>query len=398
MVIAYFLDAPLSSFSGIVQSTLNIAWLLAENNHKIVIFAPKKNTKGKNIISHPNISIEYVPSLPSLFNKNLRISSPLPNKLVDSVKKYSPDILHSHHAFLISLNSLMIGRLLKIPNVTTFHAFYMDLNHLGTIGITKPKEKISDFLWNYTRFFYNQFDCIITPTRTVREDLKANQITKPIYTISNTINEAQANYISKSQLQTFKKDLRLKVNVILYVGRLSHEKNVELIIEAFSYIVKNQPESTLVIIGDGPSKKKLKGLAKKLKTEKDILFTGAISNSNLLQKGYYQLANVFVMGGASETQGISILEAMYFGVPIVGVVGRGSEELIGEVGILVERQNPKDFANAIIMLLKQKSLQKQLGEKSKQILNSKYNQQKIMKEYENLYSNIVSQKKGGEKN
>ncbi len=151
---------------------------------------------------------------------------------------------------------------------------------------------------------------------------------------------------------------------ILSVGRLSAEKNVDLLIRMFARLHERNDSVRLVIIGDGPERKNLFSLASKLGVNTWITWCGNIPHHKLLMGGYYYLGDIFVTLSTMETQGLSTSEAMACGLPIIGARAVGTKEIVGENGILVSPSQSVKIAEAINTLFNNKSDLKRFKEMS----------------------------------
>ncbi|MCL6615021.1 MAG: glycosyltransferase, partial [Firmicutes bacterium] len=132
----------------------------------------------------------------------------------------------------------------------------------------------------------------------------------------------------------------------LYVGRVSREKCLEVLVEAMVHLAAVRPRAHLVIVGDGPARGDLAELVRARGLETKVIFTGFIRNEDLLSSGLLGAAKVFATPSTSENQPMTILEAMIFGLPIVGVNARGVPEMIegngfvcppGDAGVMAAR-------------------------------------------------------------
>lgn len=153
--------------------------------------------------------------------------------------------------------------------------------------------------------------------------------------------------------------------IILTVSRLSSEdkyKNIDKVIEAMPLILNELPDAYYVIVGDGSDRKRLEDLAHKLNLGDRVIFAGRVSEVAL--KEYYKRADVFVLVSLLEGFGIVFLEAMYYGVPCVGVRFGGIPEVIDDKksGCIVSPNNHEELVKAVSLLLVDKSLCKQYGQ------------------------------------
>jgi len=139
--------------------------------------------------------------------------------------------------------------------------------------------------------------------------------------------------------------------VILHLGRIAWEKNIELVLRGFCILSKQEPEARLVLVGEGPAKEHLIKLAGELGVADKVIFTGFVPDSELPR--FYAACDVLTLASKFETQGLVILEAMAVGKPVSGIRYRAVAELIreGENGELFE-ETPYSWSQATGRLLK----------------------------------------------
>lgn len=388
MKIAYFTDSLLFSIGGVSNSLLNLSTSLKKNGHKITILAPRSPNQTPNKKLLKGIKLDFFPSIEAPWNPRLRIGSPLSPRILSKITKDNPDIIHFHTPFLIGVNAIVLGKSLKKPIIGTFHTYFMQPEYLKAAGISIPVKSLTSFLWKYAAFFYNQCDAIITPAESVKKDLQKNGIKKPIFVISNLINEDDFKLVSAKQLRALKTKLKLSQKVVLYVGRLSHEKSADVLLKSFAKVAKKIADVSLLIVGDGQVKSELESLAKALKISDKVLFTGSIDPKILLSSGYFQLADVFVTASGSEVQPVSLIEAMYFKLPLIGVSKKGTSDMLKDVGLLSRPKDANGLAKNILRVLTDESFQKKLSKASKKSFSQKYAAKKIVAQFENLYKQL----------
>jgi len=138
--------------------------------------------------------------------------------------------------------------------------------------------------------------------------------------------------------------------VILYCGRISYEKKLEVILRAFKQVEKHYQKAFLLVVGDGPHLKMYKNQAKELNL-RNYAFTGFISHTKLPY--IYRMGEFMVTPSDTETQGLTVIEAMSQRLPVIGVARGGVLDYIhnNKNGILVPPGDPDSFAQAIIKLL-----------------------------------------------
>lgn len=175
-----------------------------------------------------------------------------------------------------------------------------------------------------------------------------------------------------------------------YIGRLSEEKGVALLIEAMGFVKKQVPNAVLEVVGTGPQEQELKALAEKLRLGENIEFLGYRENVFRVLKDI----DVFVLPSRSEGCPIVVLEAMAMGLPVVATRVGGTPELLveGSTGLLVQYGRPEDLGQAISWALENEEEAKRMGEKGKQLAFNRFHPTKFVSKIEELYMRLYTEK------
>ena len=382
MRIAYFTDTFLPRIDGITYTVSEHSKLLSARGNKIRIYAPSYPERNKNEKLN-GVMIERYPSIPLPTYKGTRISFPNIYTIYKSIKKFNPDIIHFHTPGPIGISAILLARFLKKPLVTTYHTLWSEVlpplppfNIIYKFFKTDETEKdlFKNAIWKISGEFFDDCDVIISPAKTIMRQLLIHNHKGKIVVVSNGIDTNK-----------FKAKVRAKTNLkILYVGRLSHEKNVDMVIKAFAKVVRTIPNAKMEIVGDGPVLKSLKNLVDKLKLSNQIVFHGSIDREKLVN--YYKRCDVFATGSAMEVQPLTLLEAMSCGLPVVGVKRAGvAEMVINNVnGYLVSPSNSNAMSTKIVKILSDNKLRLKLGKNSRKTAKENSLLSSIQK-LENLY-------------
>lgn len=173
---------------------------------------------------------------------------------------------------------------------------------------------------------------------------------------------------------------------ISYVGRLSREKNIRVLISAYKEIEDCIPDSKLMIVGDGPEKEELEKFSRKLSIKK-ILWIGKVPHQNI--GAYFKSASVFVLPSRREASPISVLEAQAAGTPVIvsdainrmGIMERG-------LGLVFKNGNEKDLAEKIFKIYNEKSLRDSFISRGKEYAKN-FDWDKVVDEYVVMYHSIL---------
>ena len=221
-------------------------------------------------------------------------------------------MIHSQTEFAIGTFARLFAKQYNIPLVHTYHTMYEDYIYYITKGYF---EKSSKKLLEYFTKFY----CETTATELIVPTHKTYKLFKEKYKFEKNINiiptgiEVERFYnenIDNNELKELRKTLKIDKNdfILLFVGRLAEEKNVEFLIKAEKELQENNKNIKLLIVGDGPDKEKYEKYAKSLDLNDSVIFTGRTAWEDMPY--YYHLADVFVTASKTETQGLTIIEAM----------------------------------------------------------------------------------------
>ncbi len=372
--------------NGVVTSIKNLAGELKRSGHDVRILTLSDNYK-----EYIENDVYYLSALHTKVYPGAKIQSPISGRVIKEILIWQPDIIHSQTEFSVMLTAKLLSRLLNIPIVHTYHTLYEDyLKYiLGGKLITKRASII------LTRFvLLSGLECIIVPTVKVETILLNYGIKKPLVVIPTgiDISRFQRIYTSKEK-ETVKSALKLEqdTKLVVYIGRIGEEKNIQELFTYFGEAVKLLENTKLMIVGGGPYLKVLKSIVQELNLTEVIIFAGMIDPEKVPL--YYQLSDVFVTSSTSETQGLTYIEAMASGVPVVCREDECVKGLVvtSKTGYLYN--DAETFAtgiNAVLAMNKEEytGLQQRCREKAKS-----YSIEIFGKSAETLYQSLVKERK-----
>jgi 1,2-diacylglycerol 3-alpha-glucosyltransferase len=332
--IVFFTDTYAPSVDGVVTSIINTKTELERRGHKVYIFTSGNiGVKpiaeiSKNVFAIHGIKFPKYPQY-----RIALFTLPLSTKF-NSIK---PDIVHIHTPFTMGISGLAMAKINKLPTVSTFHTFFTSKKVMKEYGMSsKMGQKImSKYSWPYARFFFNKCDAVIAPTNAANAVLRRNGI-KNLIVVPNGVDTKR--FRPKRPSLKLKKALQQKPKdkIVLYVGRLSKEKRLDVLIKTAEKL-KNS-NITFVIGGTGPHQQALRKMVYS-KNLHNVKFVGFINDKDL--PDYYSAADIFCTPSTFETQGITVLEALASGKPVVAARYSTMEEIIkpGKNGELFKAGN-----------------------------------------------------------
>ena len=395
MRIAFFTDSFYPRVNGVTVYVGAIARALMAMGHEVMIVAPewKDSSHGDVQKFVPGARVVLVPGITAFFYQELKMGTPTP-KALGEVRKFMPDIIHFHTPALMSLEATLLARLLKIPLVATFHTYYMEPEGFAAIGLREGgavSKILQESLWKISERIHAPCDMVIAPTQYVGKDLQSRWKKTNIQVIPGAVDLKPFGKHGKRRSLRKKYGLD-KALVFLSVGRLSVEKHYDVLITAFSMILMKYPSARLVFVGGGPARKELEYITNVLGIDRAVLFVGEVPYKELAAENYYSMADVFVTPSTWDTQGLSVVEAMASGLPIVAFNFRAMPEVVGKGGILVKHLDQYGFAKAMGKLAGNKKLREKLG-KLAVAESKKYNIDNHVEDLMTLYMDLVEKKK-----
>ena len=358
MKIGIFSDSWVPNLNGVVISIINEVQSLRDN-HEFVIFVPK--LKQAIPFKIKGIPIYELPSVPFPGYPGYSVAFP-PPRLNRILKKEKFDFIHNHTPFSLGYFATLSAKVFyDLPLLSHYHTHLVEYSgHLVPFG-ERFADKITSLLeqtvWFYIRSFYRFSDVIVTPSKILQYELVQHGVKEPVYNLPNMISDV---FLKKTKNTEEDLELQDKVRedhgiksssrIVLYCGRVSHEKKLEVLFNAFKKIQDDFPDAFLLIVGDGPPLENYRKLVKELKI-KNFGFTGFISHTML--PAIYRMAHFMATPSDTETQGLTVLEAMSQGIPVIGVSKGGVMDYIAHEknGLLSQPGDADAFANSMVKLL-----------------------------------------------
>lgn len=387
MRIGIFTDTYPPYINGVSTSIQMLERALRKKGHQVFIVT----VNPENMTYKYEKNIIRIPGIPTGIY-DYRLTGIYPVRAIKTIKKWNLDVIHSHTEFGIGTFARIIAKQLNIPLVHTYHTMYEDYVHYITKGyFNDTSKKIVEYL---TKFYCDKTAKeLIVPTKKAYDLFKEKyKVDKNVHIIPTgiEIDRFYKENLDNKKIEKTRNDLKLKKDdiVILYVGRLAEEKNVEFLIDNQEYFVKKNKNVKLLIVGSGPDYDKYVKISEKLK--ENIIFTGKVPYENIPY--YYNLGTIFVTASTTETQGLTLIEAMSTSMPVVCVDDESFKNTVinGLNGFIFK--NKKEYRKAIDDLINDNKLLKRLGEQAK-ISTSEYSSKYYAERVLDVYKKTIKENK-----
>ena len=380
MRIAIFSDSFYPELSGISDSIILLAKELVKLGHTIDFYVPEYARKdypggAKELNLGTGIKINRLFSLPSPAG-SAKARLILPLFFRPAYKKFNPDIIHSQLFFGAGLEALFAAKFYKLPLVGTNHTLITEF---------VPGKFIKKQSLKYAVWYYNRCDFVTAPSQSVFTEMLRNGFKRPHQVISNPLNIEI--FHSRGDKLKYKKQFSLSEHAVVYAGRLSSEKNIEVVIKAIAAAKRKIQDINLAIAGSGKHKDELTRLVSQLGLKSQVKFLGSLSHDRLAE--LYTAADIFAIASSSETQSLVLLQALACGLPAVAVNSRALPEYVNEKnGYLVKLGDEKAMAEKLVLLLENQKLRENLSRGGVEFVQQ-FSAPAIAKEWEKLYSEVI---------
>ncbi len=282
----------------------------------------------------------------------------------------------------IGLAALAVARFLKIPISGTYHTEIPQY-----VQILTGSGFMEELAWKFVLWYYDQLDLIYAPSQSTRDELVAKGISPEkvqIYPRGIDIHR-----FDPSKRNGFFKKWQSAENVtkLLYVGRVSREKNLHLLVKAYRKMLKENAQAMLTIVGEGPYLEEMKKEAKNL----PCIFTGRLEGEDLAEA--YASSDLFVFPSTTDTFGNVVLEAQASGVPVI-VTDRGGpvENIIPRsTGLVVKGDDVNALTKAMLQLVSNPVLRKEMGLAARKYMENRSFETAFDKTWK-MYGDVNNQK------
>ncbi len=332
-----FTNTYLPHVGGVARSVHSFIEALRNKGHRARVVAPCFNGTP---LKEPDVF-----RIPAIRNFNgSGFSTPLfaPGTVSEAVEDFRPDIIHSHHPFLLGNTALRYASFFRIPIVFTHHTLYERYTHY----IPGDSLLLRRFVVSLAVRYCNACDAVVAPSTSLASMITDRGVRTPIKVIPTGVNR---QCFSQQEAALLKKRLAIPSDafVIGHVGRLAKEKNLEFLALALSRYLRANRDDHVIIAGAGPMEEYVRELFAHHGLNKRLHMLGILDGVEL--PFVYRAMDVFAFSSQSETQGLVITEAFASGVPVVALDGPGVRDVVkdGINGRLIRGSDLGAFITAL---------------------------------------------------
>ncbi|MDI1363059.1 glycosyltransferase [Methylotenera sp.] len=381
MKILFISDVYFPRINGVSTSIRTFVLQMQNLGHEVHLIAP-----DYDVVTEDEAWIKRIPARSIYFDpedKLMKYGEAV--KLLPVLEQEKYDIIHVHTPFVAHYLGLKLAAQLNIPCIETYHTFFEDYLHHYLPWM--PKSIARGIARMISKRQCNAVDAIVAPSNPMLDVLRrygVNVLSEVIPTGLQDSSFAAAD----GQAFRLKYGIPLDRPMLLYVGRVAFEKNIDFLLEMTKILAEKRPDVLLVVTGEGPAEASLHKLAKTLEIEKNVQFIGYLDRNKELN-ACYESADIFVFASKSETQGLVLLEAMAQATPVVAIAELGTASILIEgKGALIAPDDTAQFAERVHQLLLNPEHRFELGNRAKNYALDKWTAtlqaQRMIKFYEEI--------------
>lgn len=321
---------------GVARSVEAFTASYRKLGHRVMVVAPEFDNMPSE-----ETDVIRIPAIQNFNGSDFSVVLPAPGFLRSAVEAFDPDIVHSHHPFLIGSTALRLARQYSLPIVFTHHTMYERYTHY----VPGDSETLKRFVVNLSTRYANLSDRVFAPSESIASVLRRRKVVVPIDVVPTGVS---LEVMSRGDGAGFRAVMGIPKDafVLGHVGRLAPEKNLEFLTDAVVAFLKENPRACFLLVGWGPSETPLRRAFQDAGLADRLFETGVLSHPILASA--YQAMDLFAFASTSETQGMVLTEANAAGVPVVALDAPGVREVVvdGVNGRLLEDQSVAAFSSA----------------------------------------------------
>lgn len=352
MKILFISDVYFPRVNGVSTSMQTFRQALRVLGHTVHLIAPEYQSASADESDILRIPARNIPLDPE--DRLMRYDAVMQH--LETLREARYDLIHIQTPFVAHYLGVNLARQLGIPCVETYHTFFEEyLYHYIPLV---PKKLMRLVARRFSRHQGNSLDGMVVPSNPMLKVLKEYGITTPTRVIPTGIETARFVPGNRAAFRE-KHGILHDRPVLLFLGRVAHEKNIGFLLKVAACVKKEIPDVLFVIAGEGPARATLENEAKSL--QDNVSFIGYLDRNSELND-CYRAADIFIFASRTETQGLVLLEAMAQGTPVVSTAELGTLDVLKNgAGVWIAKEELEDFSRKIIRMLTDNEARKSLG-------------------------------------
>ncbi len=351
-------DVYFPRINGVSTSIQTFARELTAAGQEVTLIAPDYGHSAPEPFEVLRIPSRYLPLDPE--DRILRTGRLKAHRPALAAKGF--DLVHIHTPFIAHYAGVALAKRLGVPTVESYHTFFEQ--YLDKYVPLVPSAWLRLAARRFSAAQCNDVDALVVPSQAMLDILEAYGVKTLARVIPTGI---ELDQFGSGDGERFRRERGIPLDrpVLVHVGRLAFEKNIEFILRVITRVLPQIPDLLLVIAGEGPARRSLERLSGQLGLHNHVTFIGYLDREGPLEDCYCA-GDAFVFASRTETQGLVLLEAMALGVPVVSTAIMGTREVLaGGRGCLIAEDDEVHFAAQIVRMLGDPQLRRRLSDEAR---------------------------------
>lgn len=338
MNIAMFSNAYEPVIGGLERSIATFAEDLRASGHQVLVV-----TLALPGAEESDQMVVRLPAVKEVAGTDFSIKLPIPTGLSERLDSFAPDVIHSHHPFMVGDTALRVARRRGLPLVFTHHTLYERYAYL----FSRESESLKRIASTIATEYANLCDRVVAPTASIEQMIRERGVRTDVEVIPTGIDVDQC---ASGEGSDFRHEHGIPGDafVLGYLGRVVDAKNMLFLTQAATEFLKQSPDSWFLIVGEGDAEAAVQQQIREADVADRVVMTGSLQGQAVTDA--YAAMDVFGFASKTETQGIVLIESLCAGVPVVALDARGARDILldGETGRILDGEaSTEAFAAAI---------------------------------------------------
>jgi 1,2-diacylglycerol 3-alpha-glucosyltransferase len=383
MKICMMTNTYLPHVGGVARSVHTFSEAYRRQGHKVLVVAPRFEGMGR-VSAQVERRVVRLPAIQQFNGSDFSVRLPMTWQMNPVLNRFKPNIVHSHHPYLIGDSALRYAADQNAPVIFTHHTLHEEYTHYVPFDSPTLKQFVIELCTHYA----NLCDAIIAPSESIARLIEQRGVMAPIDVIPTGID---VDAFSSGRRSKFRKAHTLAENgfVVGHLGRLAPEKNLEFLGGAVAQFLKRCPGARFLVVGGGPSATTLRERFERERLGDRLIMPGVKTGRDLADA--YAAMDVFAFSSFSETQGMVLAEAMAAGLPVVALDASGVREVVcdGKNGFLLNADaDHSTFAGKLLKLERDAALRDRMSAVAKRT-SEKFSDAVLAEKALTLYETVL---------
>ena len=322
---------------GVARSVEQFAAEYRRCGHRVLIVAPEFPDPIDD-----EVDVVRIPAIQQFNGSDFSVAVPIPGYLNGTIRHFQPEIIHSHHPFILGDTAQRFAAKYDIPMVFTHHTQYEQYTHY----VPGDSPAMQRFAIELAVGYCNLCDAVIAPSETIRDRLRSQGVTSDIEVIPTGVD---TQVFGNGDGATARRSYKIPKHrfVVGHVGRLAPEKGLHFLAKAVATFVADHDDACFLVAGMGPSQQVIEAEFEQRQIADRLIIVGRLDRDELAN--VYAAMDVFAFASQSETQGMVLTEAMAAGTPVVAVNAPGVREIMVSLqnGLMLDQEVHAEFVAAL---------------------------------------------------